>query len=53
MYVDKDGKKTPIRGKVGDNAMYLAHRYGIEIEGMCNNYIGHMFFQGLALCLVF
>ncbi|XP_053620661.1 adrenodoxin-like protein 1, mitochondrial [Plodia interpunctella] len=34
-YVDKDGKKTKVRGKVGDNALYLAHRYGIEMEGAC------------------
>lgn len=34
-YVDKDGKETLVRGKVGDNVMYLAHRYGIEMEGAC------------------
>lgn len=32
-YIDKDGKKTKVRGKVGDNILYLAHRYGIEMEG--------------------
>ncbi|KPJ16147.1 Adrenodoxin-like protein, mitochondrial [Papilio machaon] len=31
-YVDKDGKKTKVRGKVGDNVLYLAHRYGVEME---------------------
>nr|CAG4641297.1 EOG090X0GMO [Eulimnadia texana] len=35
VYVLKDGKHLPVRGKVGDNAMYLAHRYGIELEGAC------------------
>ncbi|XP_063543524.1 adrenodoxin-like protein 1, mitochondrial [Cydia strobilella] len=35
VYVTKDGKKHPIRGKVGDNVLYLAHRYGIEMEGAC------------------
>ncbi|XP_045507757.1 adrenodoxin-like protein 1, mitochondrial [Colias croceus] len=35
VYVDKDGKKTKVRGKVGDNVLYLAHRYGIEMEGAC------------------
>ncbi|CAH2061767.1 unnamed protein product, partial [Iphiclides podalirius] len=35
VYVDKDGKKTSVRGKVGDNVLYLAHRYGIEMEGAC------------------
>ncbi|KAL1384568.1 hypothetical protein pipiens_003342 [Culex pipiens pipiens] len=34
-YIDKDGKRTPVRGKIGDNALYLAHRYGVEMEGAC------------------
>ncbi|KAK5973059.1 Adrenodoxin mitochondrial [Trichostrongylus colubriformis] len=34
-YVLRDGTKKHIRGKVGDNVMYLAHRYGIEMEGAC------------------
>ncbi|XP_046404019.1 adrenodoxin-like protein 1, mitochondrial [Ischnura elegans] len=34
-YIDKDGKRTKVRGKVGDNALYLAHRHGIEMEGAC------------------
>ncbi|XP_014228032.1 adrenodoxin-like protein, mitochondrial [Trichogramma pretiosum] len=34
-YIDKHGKKTPVRGKVGDNVLYLAHRYNIEMEGAC------------------
>ncbi|XP_025081257.1 adrenodoxin-like protein, mitochondrial [Pomacea canaliculata] len=34
-YIDKNGNATPVRGKIGDNVMYLAHRYGIEIEGAC------------------
>ncbi|KAK2167664.1 hypothetical protein LSH36_25g00052, partial [Paralvinella palmiformis] len=35
VYIKKDGQRVPVRGKVGDNVMYLAHRYGIEIEGAC------------------
>nr|CAG4644400.1 EOG090X0GMO [Lepidurus arcticus] len=35
IYIDKKGNRHPVRGKVGDNAMYLAHRYGIELEGAC------------------
>ncbi|CAH4032337.1 adrenodoxin-like protein 1, mitochondrial [Pieris brassicae] len=35
VYVDKEGNKTKVRGKIGDNALYLAHRYGIEMEGAC------------------
>ncbi|XP_064477345.1 adrenodoxin-like protein 1, mitochondrial [Ornithodoros turicata] len=34
-YVRKDGSKVPVRGKVGDNLLYLAHRYGVEMEGAC------------------
>ena len=33
-YVDRSGQVIPVRGKVGDNCMYLAHRYNIELEGM-------------------
>lgn len=33
LYVDRDGDCHNIRGKVGDNVLYLAHRYGIEMEG--------------------
>ncbi|XP_064607148.1 adrenodoxin-like protein 1, mitochondrial [Liolophura sinensis] len=33
--VNKAGEKIPIRGKVGDNVLYLAHRYGVEMEGAC------------------
>lgn len=34
-YIDKFGKSHDVRGKVGDNVLYLAHRYGIEMEGAC------------------
>ncbi|XP_058458152.1 adrenodoxin-like protein 1, mitochondrial isoform X2 [Malaya genurostris] len=34
-YIDKDGNRITVRGKVGDNALYLAHRYGVEMEGAC------------------
>ncbi|XP_057319166.1 adrenodoxin-like protein 1, mitochondrial [Microplitis mediator] len=35
VFVDKDEKEIKIKGKVGDNVLYLAHRYNIEIEGAC------------------
>ena len=35
VYIDRQGKRHCIRGKVGDNVMYLAHRYNIELEGAC------------------
>lgn len=34
-YIDKDGKRTAVKGKIGDNVLYLAHRWGIEMEGAC------------------
>ncbi|XP_076383298.1 uncharacterized protein LOC117222771 isoform X2 [Megalopta genalis] len=34
-FIDKAGTKIPVKGKVGDNVLYLAHRYGIEMEGAC------------------
>lgn len=34
-YIDKNGNSTRIRGKVGDNVLYLAHRHDIEMEGAC------------------
>lgn len=35
VFIDREGNKIPVRGKVGDNVLYLAHRYGIEMEGAC------------------
>lgn len=32
-YINKDGERTGIKGKVGDNILYLAHRYNISMEG--------------------
>ena len=32
-FIDKQGNRHPIRGKVGDNVLYLAHRYEVELEG--------------------
>ncbi|XP_037811731.1 adrenodoxin-like protein 1, mitochondrial [Lucilia sericata] len=34
-YIDKNGKRTEVKGKIGDNVLYLAHRYEIEMEGAC------------------
>ncbi|EFN81565.1 Adrenodoxin-like protein, mitochondrial, partial [Harpegnathos saltator] len=34
-FIDKRGKKHTVQGKVGDNVLYLGHKYGIEIEGAC------------------
>ena len=32
-YIDRNGNRIKVKGKVGDNLLYLAHRYGIEMEG--------------------
>ncbi|XP_066598846.1 adrenodoxin-like protein 1, mitochondrial isoform X2 [Prorops nasuta] len=34
-FIDRTGKKTSVKGKIGDNILYLAHRHGIEMEGAC------------------
>ena len=31
--IDRDGNPKVLKGKVGDNLLYLAHRYGIDMEG--------------------
>lgn len=49
-YVDKDGNKKQVQGKVGDNLMYLAHRHEIEMEGACEASLActtcHCYVQG-------
>lgn len=34
-FIDKTGQKVKVKGKIGDNVLYLAHRYEIDIEGAC------------------
>lgn len=34
-YITKDGTRIPIKGKIGDNVLYLAHRHNIDMEGAC------------------
>ncbi|KAG4075353.1 hypothetical protein HA402_003144 [Bradysia odoriphaga] len=34
-YINKDGDRTSIKGKIGDNVLYLAHRHNINMEGAC------------------
>ena len=33
IFINKDGNHVPIRGKIGDNLLYLGHRYAVGIEG--------------------
>lgn len=37
VYIDRSGKRIPIKAKVGDNVLYLAHKHGIELEGQSSN----------------
>ncbi|RZC27710.1 adrenodoxin-like protein, mitochondrial, partial [Asbolus verrucosus] len=34
-FITKEGERIPVKGKVGDNILYLAHRYKIPMEGAC------------------
>lgn len=34
-FIDREGNSIPVRGKIGDNVLYLAHRYEVELEGAC------------------
>lgn len=33
VYIDRSGQRIPVKAKVGDNVLYLAHKHGIELEG--------------------
>ncbi|XP_048581145.1 ferredoxin-2, mitochondrial [Nematostella vectensis] len=33
--IDSKGERKEIPGKIGDNLLYLAHRYNISMEGAC------------------
>ncbi|KAG9277498.1 ferredoxin-2, mitochondrial [Astyanax mexicanus] len=35
VFIDRSGQKIPVKGKVGDNVLYLAQRQGIDLEGAC------------------
>ncbi|KAL1500950.1 hypothetical protein ABEB36_006363 [Hypothenemus hampei] len=35
VFITKDGDRVPLKGKIGDNLLYLAHRYEIAMEGAC------------------
>lgn len=33
VYVDRSGQRIPVKARVGDNVLYLAHKHGIDLEG--------------------
>ncbi|XP_069819330.1 ferredoxin-2, mitochondrial [Dendropsophus ebraccatus] len=37
IFVDREGKRIPVKGKVGESVLYLAHRYSIDLEGACES----------------
>ena len=34
-FIEKSGTKKEVMGKIGERAMYLAHRKGVDMEGAC------------------
>jgi len=34
-YIDREGDSHHIKGKVGDNVMYLAQKHDLDVEGAC------------------
>ncbi|KAM9482925.1 ferredoxin-2, mitochondrial [Clarias gariepinus] len=56
VFIDRAGRSTPVKAKVGDNVLYLARRHGIELEGACEAslacstchvYVNHEYFDKL------
>ncbi|XP_063312879.1 ferredoxin-2, mitochondrial [Pelobates fuscus] len=37
VYVDRSGRHIPVKGKVGESVLYLAHRCDIDLEGACES----------------
>uniref|UniRef100_A0A3Q4HS72 Ferredoxin-2, mitochondrial n=1 Tax=Neolamprologus brichardi TaxID=32507 RepID=A0A3Q4HS72_NEOBR len=35
VYIDRSGQRIPVKAKVGDSVLYLAHKHGIDLEGAC------------------
>uniref|UniRef100_A0A1A8EY62 Ferredoxin-2, mitochondrial n=2 Tax=Nothobranchius korthausae TaxID=1143690 RepID=A0A1A8EY62_9TELE len=35
VFIDRSGRRIPVKGKTGDNVLFLAHKHGIELEGAC------------------
>lgn len=48
VYVDRSGQRIPVKAKVGDNVLYLAHKHGIELEG--DHYLSEITLKGLEDC---
>ncbi|XP_065070231.1 ferredoxin-2, mitochondrial-like [Rhopilema esculentum] len=35
VFIDRKNQRQPVRGKIGDNVLYLAHRHNVDLEGAC------------------
>ncbi|XP_074059456.1 ferredoxin-2, mitochondrial [Macrotis lagotis] len=35
VFVDRSGKRIPVRGRVGEDVLRVAQRHGIDLEGAC------------------
>ncbi|XP_061080368.1 ferredoxin-2, mitochondrial-like [Conger conger] len=35
VFIDRAGKRIPVKAKVGDNILFLARKHGIDLEGAC------------------
>lgn len=49
VYIDRSGQRIPVKAKVGDNVLYLAHKHGIELEG--DHYLSEITLKGLEDCV--
>ncbi|KAG2470686.1 FDX2 protein, partial [Polypterus senegalus] len=56
VFVDRSGQRIPVKAKVGDNVLHVAHKHGIDLEGACEAslacstchvYIGDAFYDKL------
>ncbi|KAM4808380.1 ferredoxin-2, mitochondrial-like [Rhinophrynus dorsalis] len=37
VFVDRSGHRIPVKGKVGESVLYVAHRHDIDLEGACES----------------
>ncbi|KAM4808379.1 LOW QUALITY PROTEIN: ferredoxin-2, mitochondrial-like [Rhinophrynus dorsalis] len=37
VFVDRSGRRIPVKGKVGESVLYVAHRHDIDLEGACES----------------
>ncbi|XP_059426268.1 ferredoxin-2, mitochondrial-like [Carassius carassius] len=35
VFIDRSGQRTRVQARVGENALQLAHRHGVDLEGAC------------------